>query len=96
MSKLKSWKELPCGAIINDLKAVLENKTGTWRSFRPIWNKEKCINCLTCWIYCPDAAIILVDGKHQGINYDYCKGCGICAEVCPKKVQAITMVKEEK
>ncbi|MEO0072494.1 MAG: 4Fe-4S dicluster-binding protein [candidate division WOR-3 bacterium] len=96
MSKLVSWQELPCGAIITDTKRVLENKTGAWRSFRPVWNKEKCINCLTCWIYCPDAAIILKDGKHQGINYEYCKGCGICAEVCPKKVQAITMVKEEK
>jgi pyruvate ferredoxin oxidoreductase delta subunit len=96
MAKLKSWKELPCGAVVTDIKAVKENKTGAWRSFRPIWNKEKCINCLTCWIYCPDASIILKDGKHQGIDYDYCKGCGICAEVCPKKVQAITMAKEEK
>ncbi|MFW6113967.1 MAG: 4Fe-4S binding protein, partial [Actinomycetota bacterium] len=25
---------------------------------------------------------------------DYCKGCGVCAEECPRK--AITMVKEEK
>jgi pyruvate ferredoxin oxidoreductase delta subunit len=96
MVRPKSWKDLPCGAIITDIKAVLENKTGTWRSFRPIWDPKKCINCLTCWIYCPDAAIIIKDGKHGGINYDYCKGCGICAEVCPKKVQAITMHKEEK
>ncbi|MBN2464454.1 4Fe-4S binding protein [candidate division WOR-3 bacterium] len=96
MAKLKSWKELPCGAIIEDMKAVRENKTGAWRSVRPCWNKDKCIQCLNCWIFCPDAAVIVEDGKVTGINYDYCKGCGICANVCPTKVQAITMEEERK
>lgn len=27
------------------------------------------------------------------IDYDYCKGCGICSNVCP--VKAIEMVREE-
>jgi len=96
MTKLKSWKELPCGAFLTDTKAVLENKTGAWRSKRPILDKNKCINCLACWIYCPDAAIKVKDGKIVEIDMDYCKGCGICAEVCPSKVKAISMVKEEK
>jgi pyruvate ferredoxin oxidoreductase delta subunit len=96
MTKLKGWKELPCGAILTDTKAVLENKTGAWRTMRPILDKNKCIHCLACWIYCPDAAIKVKDGKVVEINLDYCKGCGICAEVCPPKVKAIKMVKEEK
>jgi pyruvate ferredoxin oxidoreductase delta subunit len=96
VAKLLSWEELPCGAIIENPRAVLDNKTGAWRSQRPVWNNEKCINCYTCWIYCPDAAIRIVDGKVAGINYDYCKGCGICASACPKKVQAITMETERK
>ena len=96
MAKLKSWQELPCGAIIEDMKAVLDNKTGAWRSMRPTWNKDACINCLSCWIYCPDASIVVEDGRMTGINYDYCKGCGICAAVCPPKVHAIEMEQERK
>ncbi|MEO0085813.1 MAG: 4Fe-4S binding protein [candidate division WOR-3 bacterium] len=96
MARLKKWQELPCGAIIEDMKEVLDNKTGAWRSQRPVWNKDKCTSCYMCWLYCPDAAIVIKDGKVAGINYDYCKGCGICASVCPKKVQAITMEKERK
>jgi pyruvate ferredoxin oxidoreductase delta subunit len=36
------------------------------------------------------------DGKKKKfcINYDYCKGCGVCAYECP--VDAIEMVVEEK
>lgn len=96
MADLKSWQELPCGAIIEDLQAVLDNKTGAWRSMRPIWSKDACINCLNCWIYCPDSSIMLEDGKMTGIDYDYCKGCGICAAVCPPKAHAIEMTQERK
>jgi len=34
------------------------------------------------------------DAKEFVPDYDYCKGCGLCAEECPKA--AITMVQEEK
>jgi len=30
---------------------------------------------------------------HMEIDYDFCKGCGICAFICPKG--AITMAREE-
>ena len=65
-------------------------KTGSWRIFMPVLDEEKCNKCLLCWIFCPEACI----SKDIVINYDYCKGCGICAEECPRK--AIVMVKEEK
>ena len=36
-----------------------------------------------------------VDGKVGGYLYDYCKGCGLCAKICPVKPEkAITMIKE--
>jgi len=63
--------------------------TGGWRIFRPVLDESKCNKCLLCWIYCPEGCIT----KDLVINFDYCKGCGICAEECPRK--AMTMVKEE-
>ncbi|MDD2454282.1 MAG: 4Fe-4S binding protein, partial [Synergistaceae bacterium] len=56
-----------------------------WRSIRPVWDSEKCISCLLCWNQCPDRAILTDEnGKVSGIDLFFCKGCGICAHVCPK------------
>ena len=67
-------------------------KTGSWRTYKPVLDKEKCTKCLTCWKYCPDVAIDIVD-EYPVVNYDYCKGCGICSEECPKK--CIKMIRQE-
>lgn len=90
----KGWRDLPRGAVIEDAGNAREYLTGDWRTERPVWDEEKCINCFFCWVYCPDAAIIVKDGKVRGVDYAHCKGCGICAAECPKRVQAFTMVKE--
>ena len=95
MFKLKNWKEVPIGGIVDQPGSAMENKTGSWRVERPVWNEAKCIHCLRCWVFCPDMSINTVDGKMTGMNYDYCKGCGICAQVCPEKVKAITMQPEQ-
>ncbi len=88
------WKKLPIGGVILESGNALEYKTGGWRVKRPLWDEEKCISCFRCWVYCPDESILAKDGKVRGIDYDYCKGCGICAEECPDKVKAITMTRE--
>lgn len=90
--KQKGWKECLWGGLIVDAGNSVLYKTGDWRSFRPIRNEEKCTDCLQCWIVCPDASIIVEDGKVTGIDYDYCKGCGICSKVCP--FDAIEMIPE--
>jgi len=94
MSELKSWKEIPEGVVIEEAGNSEEYKTGAWRSFRPIWYKDRCIQCYRCWTFCPDLSILIKEGKVAGINYEYCKGCGICAHECPKKANAIEMVPE--
>jgi NADPH-dependent glutamate synthase beta subunit-like oxidoreductase len=43
-----------------------------------------CFECDNCYGICPDNAVIkLGPGERFLINYDYCKGCGICAVECP-------------
>ncbi|MFI7680126.1 NAD(P)-binding protein [Actinophytocola sp. NPDC049390] len=47
-----------------------------------------CFDCDNCYGVCPDNAIRKV-GDHYEIDYDYCKGCGLCVSECP--AGAITM-----
>ncbi|HDJ83937.1 MAG TPA: pyruvate ferredoxin oxidoreductase, partial [Desulfurococcaceae archaeon] len=42
-------------------------------------------------LYCPEMAVHWT-GEKVVIDYDFCKGCGICAHECP--VKAIAMVPE--
>ena len=86
----KTYKDIPY-APITMFSTVGVNKTGSWRTNRPILDQEKCINCNTCWKVCPEPCISLGE-LYPKIDYDYCKGCGICANECP--VDAIVMVPE--
>jgi len=87
-----TWRDLPTAAM-TPTPTSLEYKTGKWRIERPVIDQSKCIKCILCWVYCPDAAINRGEDDSVEINYDYCKGCGICADVCPTK--AIKLVSEE-
>ena len=52
-----------------------------------------CFECDNCYGICPDNAVIkLGPGDRFRFNYDYCKGCGMCAAECP--CGAIKMVAE--
>ena len=96
IEELKGWKQIPIGGLILEAGSARHYKTGSWRMRKPVHDEKKCINCLLCWIYCPDSAILVKDGKVVGIDYDHCKGCGICSRECPSKPgKAIEMVEEE-
>jgi pyruvate ferredoxin oxidoreductase delta subunit len=69
-------------------------KTGNWRVFKPILDKEKCVKCLRCWIFCPEGSIKREKDGTVSIDYEYCKGCGVCASEC--NVKAIIMEREVK
>jgi NADPH-dependent glutamate synthase beta subunit-like oxidoreductase len=53
-----------------------------------------CFGCDNCFGVCPDNAVLKIDGANgYAIDYDYCKGCGMCAAECP--CGAITMEPEQ-
>jgi pyruvate ferredoxin oxidoreductase delta subunit len=66
-----------------------------WRLIKPVFNKDFCIDCQFCWVYCPDISIISRDKKMVGIDMDHCKGCGICVEVCPTNPKSLLMFSEQ-
>lgn len=88
-----NWKELTKAGNIYTPGNASTYETGDWRTIRPVWDEERCIHCLICWRYCPDASIISTGGKFDSFDYKHCKGCGICANVCP--THAIEMISED-
>jgi pyruvate ferredoxin oxidoreductase delta subunit len=59
-------------------------RTGEWRFQRPELDEDDCVTCERCIDYCPDFCIEEhEDGEYVVVDYDFCKGCGICAAVCP-------------
>jgi pyruvate ferredoxin oxidoreductase delta subunit len=94
VSDMASWKnkDFPRGACIPEAGNSADYVTGGWRSERPERDDERCTQCLLCWISCPDSSVIVEDEKVVDFDLEHCKGCGICAQVCP--VKCIDMVPE--
>jgi pyruvate ferredoxin oxidoreductase gamma subunit len=68
-------------------------KTGLWRTMRPVVDYERCNRCWwVCSTFCPDGAIRIDAERYPQIDYDHCKGCLICVAQCPP--HAITAVAE--
>lgn len=64
------------------------------RTHIPLIEHAKCSpKCKLCRLLCPDLAITRNGRGKIEIDYDYCKGCGICAELCPHG--ALKMVVEK-
>ncbi len=81
-------------------KAKASRRTGSFEEVNLGFSEEmaveeakRCFNCGVCnlcdncYIFCPDVAIHKrgEDDLHE-IDYEHCKGCGICMEECPRDV----------
>jgi 2-oxoacid:acceptor oxidoreductase delta subunit (pyruvate/2-ketoisovalerate family) len=57
---------------------------------RAVEETDRCFNCGTCLYcdvcltFCPDVAISKNEVGEYFIDYEHCKGCGICVKECPR------------
>jgi NADPH-dependent glutamate synthase beta subunit-like oxidoreductase len=54
------------------------------------FNCGLCNQCDNCQLFCPEIAVTHDNnprGRH--INYDYCKGCGLCVVECPRNAMIL-------
>ncbi len=74
MRGLKLSEELRPGGVVVRVEDD-RLRTGGWRTgSKPEVELAKCVDCLLCWLYCPDSAIVL-DGTHfAGFDLDVLQG----------------------
>lgn len=93
---LPKWSEFPEGIMVSGMKrgGRSENfKRFTTRTIRPVIRFDTCVKCSRCWYACQDECFDPTSDGFYDVSYEYCVGCGRCAEVCPVK-NTIVMVDE--
>lgn len=53
------------------------------------FNCGTCMHCDVCLTFCPDIAIHKDESGEYFIDYDHCKGCGICVNECPREAMEL-------
>ncbi|AUM63921.1 4Fe-4S dicluster domain-containing protein [Brevibacillus laterosporus] len=90
------------GVITNPGNSVLKDLSTSRQGYLPHFNEETCIHCAACEMHCPDFCFVWEEGEDKrgraqqflrGIDYQYCKGCMKCVEVCP--TGSLTREREE-
>lgn len=98
---LYGYRNAPLGgAVTNPGNTVLKDLSVSRQGFLPVFLREKCVDCGLCDAVCPDMCFVwetVPDARRRrrlaGIDYQYCKGCLKCVEICP--VAALVQEREE-
>lgn len=91
---LPAWQDFDEGIVVKSVKRGFKMgprgqnrnpdfKRGTSKSQRPVVRFDTCIKCTLCWYDCPDECFDPTPDGLFDVNYEYCTGCGRCAQVCP-------------
>lgn len=80
------------GAIVNPGNTVLKDLSASRQGFLPAFDRSRCVDCAMCEMVCPDLCLVWEQNPDPaarkwrrlvGIDYQYCKGCLKCVEICP-------------
>lgn len=80
------------GGSILGPNTMTKNLSASREGMLPEWIEDKCIHCSKCDSVCPDYCFVWEKaedkrGREQmflrGIDYNHCKGCLKCVQVCP-------------
>lgn len=86
------YLKAPIGGINPNLgNSISTDLSHSRQGYIPLFIKEKCINCGLCFSTCPDMVFQFAKGEYkgrsmmvnQGLDYQHCKGCLRCVDVCP-------------
>ncbi len=89
-------EKAPAADRAKDFREISEglSRAAAFQEAKRCFNCGVCNLCHNCFLYCPDLAISArPDGAGYAINYDYCKGCCICVEECPRGAISIEVKK---
>ena len=91
------------GAIMYPANTVVRDLSPSRLGSLPQFIQENYTNCGLCDMVCPDMCFVWREGVDdkgrtgmvlQGIDYQYCKGCFKCVEVCPVQPPALVEIPE--
>ncbi len=71
----------------SEVEATFDARTAGAEAGR-CFNCGICNDCDNCRLYCPETAVLLENARRR-IDLDFCKGCGVCVEECPRNAMSM-------